>query len=253
MSTKDSQPVAVKIQNEDKTKRLREQPESFNALKNQVEALLALPKTSSSESKPFRITYKDNDNDEVNVSDDDDLLMAYDIAKLDFNNQIKFSVKRNEAANSKKFNQDLEDVPMTARAVSNKFDREDLEEEKMPNTARNHYEVDDLAQEFQKSATIGGCKKADKAKAKASKGKKEMKKKLDQHKETCPLPPRKSIKQIIEKELAKEAPHIINEVMRELNQQSDPTNSDKIVWSRIECDGCGVHPIEGPRYKCVIC
>lgn len=40
----------------------------------------------------------------------------------------------------------------------------------------------------------------------------------------------------------------------ELAQQSKLLSlTDELVWHRVTCDGCGVHPITGFRYKCSVC
>ena len=85
--------ISLKVQSQTKTKRIRELPMSFEALKKTVEALVKddrEPATNEQETeqkvntKDYSIRYVDPDNETINVSDDDDLLNAYDLAESDF-------------------------------------------------------------------------------------------------------------------------------------------------------------------------
>ena len=68
-----SSKVIVKIATASKTKRLMDVPASFSALKTAVEGLFE-PESL------FTIRYTDGQQDEINVSDDEDLLTAYEVA-----------------------------------------------------------------------------------------------------------------------------------------------------------------------------
>jgi hypothetical protein len=89
--------ISLKVQSQTKTKRIRELPMSFDALKKTVEALVKDDREPTAEvqlteqkvatttnTKDYSIRYVDPDNEMINVSDDDDLLTAYDIAESDF-------------------------------------------------------------------------------------------------------------------------------------------------------------------------
>jgi hypothetical protein len=73
-------------------------------LKSIVEALLSEDKEVSSLAdqtttvKPYSIKYVDADNEEINISDDEDLSTAYYIAQKDLNGSLKFVISLKENA-----------------------------------------------------------------------------------------------------------------------------------------------------------
>jgi len=84
-----TQKVALKISFEDVTKRVRDLPETFDALKTQVKAQMCKGKsamdTSCIQADHYAVTYQDETGDVINVSDDEDLLAAYDVAECNLN------------------------------------------------------------------------------------------------------------------------------------------------------------------------
>ena len=73
----------MKVQSLSKTKRLREVPETFEALKNQIETIIKDerdPNTIVPSQRDYHIKYQDGDDEMINVSDDDDLQTAFDVA-----------------------------------------------------------------------------------------------------------------------------------------------------------------------------
>ena len=76
-----SKQVDIKLAyNNDKIKRLKEVPATFQALKTAVEASFKIEqpsdKDASKQKSQYSIKYKDQDEDWVNVSDDEDLQAA---------------------------------------------------------------------------------------------------------------------------------------------------------------------------------
>lgn len=77
--------LEIKLQSKTKTKRLRTQPKTFAELTEIVETQIRdernseylLFKESHGNVRDYSIKYVDEDNEEINVSDDDDLVMAY--------------------------------------------------------------------------------------------------------------------------------------------------------------------------------
>ena len=65
--------IVVKLTSSRATKRLGQAPESYASLKDKCLKVARCPK--------FSITYTDNTGDEINVSDDEDLTEAYDVAE----------------------------------------------------------------------------------------------------------------------------------------------------------------------------
>ena len=88
--------LTVKIQTDEKLKRIREQPDSLAALRHQVEAVSGTHPTNLS------VSYIDDEAEEVNISDEDDFLTAMELAQTKLGNSIKFIVKdKNEPAKKK--------------------------------------------------------------------------------------------------------------------------------------------------------
>ena len=81
--------LEIKLQSQTKTKRLRVQPKNFAELHEVVESQIReernaefkrikeVAASSQLVIKDFTIKYLDEDNEQINVSDDDDLFMAY--------------------------------------------------------------------------------------------------------------------------------------------------------------------------------
>lgn len=76
--------------------------------------------------------------------------------------------------------------------------------------------------------------------------------------------PRKQFKRLIKKEMSKQCKGIFESLMgckdigAPSGSESEQINSasnepSAVVHERVECDGCGVVPITGVRYKCSIC
>lgn len=80
----------LKFQSLTKTKRIRDVPENFEALKKIVEALV---KDEQMNPDQLVIRYADRDDELINVSDDEDLLAAYEVAELDLDGSLKFVVQ----------------------------------------------------------------------------------------------------------------------------------------------------------------
>jgi PB1 domain len=83
--------INVKIDSLSKIKRVRDVPQSFDALKSVVEAQLKDTNVNQVSSNPrnYQIQYRDAQNDLINVSDDDDLLTAYEIATKELQGNLK--------------------------------------------------------------------------------------------------------------------------------------------------------------------
>lgn len=65
--------------------------------------------------------------------------------------------------------------------------------------------------------------------------------------------PRKAIKNLIQQELEKVVPGIFDKLMQESNLEAEESKEPLVEHTRVQCDGCGVNPILGFRYKCAVC
>jgi len=78
------------------TKRVREIPENFNSLRSVVESQMKKKGSSLMEklinAKAYAITYTDETGDVINLSDDEDLMTAYEVAETSLGNQLKLNV-----------------------------------------------------------------------------------------------------------------------------------------------------------------
>ena len=90
-SSKNMNNINVKIDSLSKIKRVRDVPQSFDALKTAVEAQLKDTNVNQVSSNPrnYQIQYRDAQNDLINVSDDDDLLTAYEVATKELQGNLK--------------------------------------------------------------------------------------------------------------------------------------------------------------------
>lgn len=79
--------LSLKLQSATKTKRMREVPASFQILQNAVESQIKEEREKNildtqvyKSGRDYTIRYVDGDQELINVSDDEDLLTAYEVA-----------------------------------------------------------------------------------------------------------------------------------------------------------------------------
>jgi len=80
------------------TKRVREAPKNFETLRDVIKAQMcsknsADPQASHIKDGNFSITYVDDLGDNINVSDDEDLITAYEVAGTHMKGNLKFEIK----------------------------------------------------------------------------------------------------------------------------------------------------------------
>jgi hypothetical protein len=260
-----SQKLALKLTCDNITKRLRDIPETFEALKKVVKAQMC--KGSSSQvqqlllTDQFSITYEDDTGDTINVSDDEDLFSAYDVAENFLNRQLRLNIKPRERAQEKpiaavnypglpdsKLNQKLQsqapqeeinDHPM--EEINSTYIKSAIHEVMNPDQPNRE---DDPSNSEDSEDDMPMPSNKEKGKGKAG-GKK--------NKDFGGLP-RKCFKKLIKKELDKQCQQIFNEMMVCRDIGGKNSNDDlSIVHKDVICDGCGMNPIQGVRYKCSVC
>lgn len=89
--------INLKIDTQSKIKRVRELPQTIEALRSVVESQLD-PKPS--QPKSYAIQYRDGQQDVINISDDEDLLTAYDVALKELQGNLKLNVTLKAPAES---------------------------------------------------------------------------------------------------------------------------------------------------------
>ena len=117
------------------TKRVRELPENFEALKSQVKVQMAKGEQADKHmilSNQYALQYQDDTGDIINVSDDEDLYAAYEVAEESLNGQLKLQVKSRPSAQPA---QKVESVPAEPEIIQpkpfkkNKAQKKDVEME----------------------------------------------------------------------------------------------------------------------------
>jgi hypothetical protein len=99
--------ITLKLQSQTKTKRVREVPQTFQALQTLVESQIKEEREGmmnesfhskhpasfmSGAGRDYTIKYVDGDQEVINVSDDEDLLTAYDVAEKELNGNLKLTL-----------------------------------------------------------------------------------------------------------------------------------------------------------------
>jgi hypothetical protein len=130
--------INVKLHTQSKIKRLREVPATFEALKLAIETRLYENEKINQlpTEKDYHIQYIDGDKECINVSDDDDLYSAYQVAQKELGGNIKFSVvrdsKESKEEKPKKEKKDKKErVCKKGKKECKRAKRADLEEEKI--------------------------------------------------------------------------------------------------------------------------
>jgi len=206
--------INLKIDLNSKIKRIRDLPQTIEALRSVVDCQLDPPRASKEDS--YSIQYRDGQDDVINVSDDEDLLTAYEVAQKELQGNLKLhiamiSTLRASAEDAKKpkakktVKDPSKKKTKKSAAIKTAGDSDDIQiieeraqticqpqstnlgnilESDTPSTER---EEDDEEREDQAVQTNS---------AKASSTKANQ------------LPPRNAIKKLIQKELEKHAPQI---------------------------------------------
>ena len=262
--------IVLKLTCNSVTKRVRELPENFEALKSQVKAQMCKSKNIKDSGfllkDQFQITYTDDTGDVIHVSDDEDLLGAYDAAETCMNRQLRLQIDPREDLGYPS----LDTIPESKTVQNPKIQEEKTE----PSTLKEFKEEEPdqipminstIVKEAIHEAMGGGQNEEelsssssddeDKNGQKHKRGGKRCKgKKADK---SIGGLPRKCFKRLIKKELDKQCQQIFKDMMTcsEICPPEDVQmqEGEPVVHQHVECDGCGVAPIVGVRYKCTVC
>lgn len=186
--------------------------------------------------RQFKLTYLDASNDKIALMEQDDLEVAYAVA-ICSSNKLKFTIEleKDRAEQSQQMAASL----MQSNALATSMT--------MPSTERT--EVPSL-----KMDSIGTDAKEDVVM-------------MDQQQPMFGKPgkmggrkggmPRRALKSLIQQEMERQSREIFQKIIAERkfariqkNQNDEPEAQE--VHHGVECDGCGVNPIVGPRYKCSV-
>lgn len=97
MNTEDFSDLTIKLASATKSKRLGRTPKTYQDLSMTVETLIR-EERNPSDKKDYAIKYQDGDSDLINVSDDEDLQVAYKVARKELGGVLKFSIAVKAAA-----------------------------------------------------------------------------------------------------------------------------------------------------------
>ena len=99
MNTEDFSDLTIKLASATKSKRLGRTPKTYQDLSMTVETLIREERAGNpSDKKDYAIKYQDGDSDLINVSDDEDLQVAYKVARKELGGVLKFSIAVKAAA-----------------------------------------------------------------------------------------------------------------------------------------------------------
>jgi len=265
MSIMSSQRLALKVTFNDVTKRLRDCPETFEALKQIVKVQMSKvkgPDTQAIKRGEFSVTFQDDTGDQIDISCDDDLLMAYDVAENCLNRQLKLIIAKAEADVSQEEDMQIDSKPVQMVNQEVEVEIPQVTHQKVQKDApMNEDQIDNDAvkQAIQdivenKDQPEEESPSEDSDEQISSKGKKGQGK--NKGKKNFGGLPKKSFKKLIKKELDKQCHDIFNDMMKSkvIEGEDDQINSkNQVVHQHVACDGSDAEPIKGIRYKCSIC
>jgi len=109
-----SNKVKLKITNGITTKRLSKLPDSFISL---VRVVAKSQMVNPNEQTHCTIQYKDEAGDEINITEDDDLMEAYDVARESMEGQLKLIIKQVNQVKDQPLNYSYVDLNQEAPIV----------------------------------------------------------------------------------------------------------------------------------------
>jgi hypothetical protein len=226
---------------------VRDVPDSFSALKKTVEALIKDERKVQeppqnvlvSTERDYVINYIDKDDELINVSDDEDLLTAYEVAELELEGNLKFVIEMKKAMQplidkhshkiEKKVTKDKEKKEKKAKKLAKKKKAKIAEKEEIKqgleagatsfqeqamdtsdDMAKHYTVVSDVQEGIQNMDLNGEVEDEDMELADSDEEvpKHGHKRCHRGEKKTGALPPRKAIKKLIYRELDNLAPQI---------------------------------------------
>ena len=201
-------------------KRLKNAPRNFSELLGVV-----VDQTKNAETESVKITYVDDAGDEIAVSDDEDLAAAYDWASTQSNRNIKLSVKDRV---KRRRSDEKEEV----QQVTEKFEKLKVSQ---PQESSDSSDEEDTKKGGIMHKAIGIPSD--------HKDKKE----------------KKALRKFIKKSMKEHSKELIQSIMDKagddeplIEEKKASEQPQDAVHVGVECDGCGVAPITGVRYKCSV-
>ena len=213
----------------------------------------------------YALTYKDDTGDIINVSDDDDLHAAYEVAEDALGGQLKLEVKNRASQMTTEADSADQEVIQPKAVKETQIQKQPAVEIQINSTSTKAaiaMEKQDEDSEYDGSSSdecfIGKGKK---------KQRKHSHHKKDKHSDKHGELPKKAIKKLIKKEFEKQCYPTMDNFFKtqeidqnkiEIELPSDQVSSltapvEHVEHPHVVCDGCEQTPIVGPRYKCSVC
>lgn len=223
-------------------------PATFTELKHLTAISYSLDISDANE---LVFKYKDNENDIITVSNDDDYALALtSVTKLDFIIEI--------SETSKLFKSIFEKSRIAVNPVEN-LQKEIEEKEKQ---LRELLEKEEAVRKEKEEELRLQKKREEEAKIKIeeelkiAEERRQKEKEASQKKEAELKIDETEIAKMVAKSLEDMKESIINKIVSETVsaiKKTEVKEKQKVVHSSVTCDGCKVYPIVGIRYKCTVC
>jgi hypothetical protein len=233
----DALDIKICLHTEDDTaiKRIPARINSFAALK--AIARTMCDKNGVDSARNFKINYKTEENEAIDVEDDADLEVAYAIA-LSVSSAVKFNIvlAKQILNNIQPVGQSKIVEPVPSPKIVTIVENAPMP---MPVSVPIEEQINMLIEEKEKDEEVKG--KKGKCGGKKGNG-----------------VPRKALKSLIQHEMEKQSRNIFQQIMRDHkfaveDQQPVDEEGAPVKHTNVACDSCGVNPILGVRYKCSVC
>ena len=240
------------------TKRVRDAPKSFEALKTTAKAQMCRKGLADTQAQDLSVTYADDTGDIINVSDDEDLITAYEVAGTHMKGNIKFEIRpRSPVPKAKTASAPDEEMKFAEKPLPQPSSLvQDPESDDSSDSDSDTPEM--MSKEKKREQKLLRKQQREQAKQERQQARQERQEEKDAN-----APNKKCFKRLIKKEMERQCQQIFNDLLNSDNlggeeggEQIDSNASKKpeeVVHTRVACDGCDAHPIVGVRYKCSVC
>jgi hypothetical protein len=206
--------INLKIDLNSKIKRIRDLPQTIEALRSVVDCQLDPPRAPKKDS--YSIQYRDGQDDVINVSDDEDLLTAYEVAQKELQGNLKLHIAMISTAEEEKKDAKKPKAKKTVKDPSKKKTKKSA----ATKTAGDSDDIQFIEERAQticqpQSTNLGNILESDTPSTEREEDDEEREDQAVQTNsakgsstKTNQLPPRNAIKKLIQKELEKHAPQI---------------------------------------------
>ena len=189
--------------------------------------------------RKFKITYFDTDNEKVHLLEQDDLDVAYAIA-IGGNQKLKFMIEL-ERDKSEANAQAMAASLMQSNQLAQSIVIENVQP--LKSEAAMSTQVTEIASMIEETKDQG-AQPSEEGMFKGKRGERGGRKNGM---------PRKALKSLIQQEMERQSREIFQKIISDYKfAQPQPAEEAAEVHEGVTCDGCGMSPIVGTRYKCSV-